>query len=286
MPVSSIKTDFFSFAPRAISNRSHEAGADDVRRLNRFSALSSRAVRCIAALFFCAAFQSTAYAHGLKVVELFTSQSCYSCPAADDLVAELADNDDSILNLEFHVDYWNQLQYRNAGNWVDPYSTAGFTDRQRIYNANGLRGRNGVYTPQAVVNGVFGAIGSSRNTLLEELEKPVYPVVDVSVVRAGDNILDIEIEAEPTLKGQVFLVEFIKKTSTVITAGENHNKVMDNYNVVTSFRPIASLGTTDSTPPKPVRALKIAQFSEPDHGCAIVVQSPRQGPILGAARCP
>ena len=68
-------------------------------------------------------FSAPAFAEKLKVIELFTSQGCYSCPPADELMAELAAEDESILTLEFHVDYWDQLQYGSAGNWVDPYSS-------------------------------------------------------------------------------------------------------------------------------------------------------------------
>ncbi len=58
---------------------------------------------------------------GPTVVELFTSQSCYSCPPAEAFLGELAGRD-GILALEFHVDYWNSLIYGAAGKWADPFS--------------------------------------------------------------------------------------------------------------------------------------------------------------------
>ena len=42
------------------------------------------------------------------VVELFTSQGCYSCPPADELLGELAERED-VLPLAFHVTYWDRL---------------------------------------------------------------------------------------------------------------------------------------------------------------------------------
>ena len=36
-----------------------------------------------------------------------------------------------ILTLEFHVDYWNDLVQRVAGNWKDPFSKNEKTQRLR-----------------------------------------------------------------------------------------------------------------------------------------------------------
>ena len=52
------------------------------------------------------------------VVELFTSQSCYSCPPAEKFLGQLAREPD-VIALEFHVDYWNDLNYGSAGRWKD-----------------------------------------------------------------------------------------------------------------------------------------------------------------------
>ncbi len=61
-----------------------------------------------------AAGAGTARADGPTVVELFTSQGCYSCPPAERFLGDLADRD-GILALEFHVDYWDNLNYGSAG---------------------------------------------------------------------------------------------------------------------------------------------------------------------------
>ena len=97
-------------------------------------------------------------AGSLIVVELFTSQSCSSCPPADDLLTELARTRPDILALDFHVTYWDRL------GWKDPYSLPQATQRQRRYSE--LWGQDGVYTPQLVAGGRRQAVGSDRGDVL------------------------------------------------------------------------------------------------------------------------
>ena len=92
---------------------------------------------------------------GTVVLELFTSQGCSSCPPADTLLSELAEQPD-VLALSFHVDYWDYL------GWKDAWSSPEWSARQRSY-AQALGDGGRVYTPQLVVNGRAGVLGSSRS---------------------------------------------------------------------------------------------------------------------------
>lgn len=220
------------------------------------------------------------HADGLKVVEMFTSQGCYSCPAADKLLGELAEQDGDILNLEFHVDYWNQLQYRGEGNWEDPFSTAAYTQRQRQYSALRLKGENGVYTPQAVINGVYGHVGSNRRALKKGLSLKVNMPVSVNIEKQDDSTLKVSVNGEASVDAGIYLVSFLKRTETPITSGENHDKIMINHNVVVDMKPISSLSDAGDQP------IQVAYAGGENLGCAVLVQPIGQGPILGAARCP
>ncbi len=225
---------------------------------------------------------SLVFAGELKVVEMFTSQGCYSCPPADELLAEMAANDPDILNLEFHVDYWDQLRYGSAGVWKDPYSAAEYTQRQRQYSGLGLRGENGVYTPQAVINGVFGHVGSNARALKAGLEIPNERPVSVSIARADATTLNIQLEGQKdaAADAHIFLINYLEKTTTKITAGENHDKTMENHNVVVDMQSIGTVAQSGDEP------LQVSYSGGENRGCAVIIQRERLGAILGAARCP
>jgi len=106
---------------------------------------------------------------GPVVVELFTSQSCSSCPPAEALLGKLAATPD-LIALEWHVDYWNRLDVGAAGRWKDPYSSTDHTERQRAYN-QAILGTGGVYTPQAVINGARETSGSNAKHLTDLIRR-------------------------------------------------------------------------------------------------------------------
>lgn len=78
------------------------------------------------------------------VVELYTSEGCNSCPAADKWLASLKDKP-GVVRLAFHVDYWDRL------GWKDRFADPAYTRRQHeVMRDSGARF---VYTPQVIVNG-------------------------------------------------------------------------------------------------------------------------------------
>jgi hypothetical protein len=95
------------------------------------------------------------------LVELFTSQGCSACVAANALMGDLAARKDA-LALTFPVDYWDYL------GWKDTFAKPAFAARQRAYQkALGLRD---VYTPQLVVDGAAQTTKTSPDKALEWIE--------------------------------------------------------------------------------------------------------------------
>jgi hypothetical protein len=84
----------------------------------------------------------------VQLLELFTSEGCSSCPPAEASLGRLV-NDPRLwrefVPVAFHVDYWDRL------GWKDPFASAEWTRRQRLYAANW--NAESVYTPAFVLNG-------------------------------------------------------------------------------------------------------------------------------------
>ena len=84
----------------------------------------------------------------VKLLELFTSEGCSSCPPADVWMSKLKTSEElwkSVVPVAFHVDYWNGL------GWPDRFGTRAYADRQRRYAAAWRS--DSVYTPGVVLNG-------------------------------------------------------------------------------------------------------------------------------------
>ena len=221
----------------------------------------------------------TVRADSPTVVELFTSQGCYSCPPAERFLGELAGREE-ILALEFHVDYWDNLVYGSAGRWKDPFSSPAFTARQQNYNVS-IRRRSGVYTPQMVVDGKFEVVGSREGaveSVIEDARARAGKRVKVAAVPTGQG-LKVSLKDGPDNRGGVWLVSFLRQATTRVLRGENHGKVLINHNIVTGMRRIGDWTGKDTT-------IDLASVRhDKETGCAVIVQAGKAGPILGAARC-
>ncbi|MCG8440649.1 MAG: DUF1223 domain-containing protein [Caulobacterales bacterium] len=225
------------------------------------------------AALFCLAAPAAAEEAGPVAVELFSSQSCYSCPPAEEFLAELAGERD-VVALEWHVDYWDRLVYGSAGAWKDPFSSPAHTRRQRRYNER-LTGAPRAYTPQIVVAGAAEAVGSKRREVRALIAEAGPPPLTVATALAADGRLTVSVEGDAP--GEVWLARFQDEAVTRVPRGENHGKTLANAHVVREFLP---LGAHDGG----ATAFAIDAPSEGE-GCAILVHGPGQGPVLGAAYC-
>jgi hypothetical protein len=198
------------------------------------------------------------------VVELFTSQSCSSCPPADALLAELARRDD-VIALGFHISYWN------GPGWRDPFSSQSSTDRQRAYARLFALGQ--VYTPQMVVDGAREMVGSDRRQVLTAV-RDARPEAIAPVAFAADRRSVAIAAGAGGGQGSVLLVRFAQRRTTKVTGGENALRTLQDANGVEA---LALLGSWNGSP------LNFAiEPPAAGEGIAVLVQAP-DGRMLGAA---
>jgi hypothetical protein len=199
------------------------------------------------------------------VVELFTSQGCSSCPPADAFLTDLAHQRHDVLPLAFHVTYWDSL------GWKDPYSLAAATVRQRDYARH--LGDDGVYTPQMVVDGTTGFVGSDRALGLKVIAAAAgRKAVPVSVTRDGQSLL-IKV-GTGSGQAQVLLVGFDPAHETSIGRGENSGRTLLESNIVRSLTPVGAWSGS---------AVELRQPPPAGESFAVLLQA-ADGRIIGAAR--
>ncbi len=216
---------------------------------------------------------------GPVVVELFTSQGCYSCPPAEAYLGKLAKRSD-VIALEFHVDYWDDLVYGAAGKWKDPFSSPANTQRQRQYNTQ-IRRTAGVYTPQMVIGGQLEAVGSQTGNVeaaISRIAQSGAGPLSVRITPGADGNLNVRIDGQARRAASVWLVSFHRDITTQVRSGENKGKTLTSHNIVSNLQRI---GDWRSAP----MALT-APMPETGQGCAVLVQNAATGPVLGAAYCP
>jgi hypothetical protein len=203
----------------------------------------------------------------LKVVELFTSQGCNSCPPADAYLGEIADDQD-VLALSFHVDYWNYL------GWRDEFSDAIYTRRQRDYSAR-MRSRY-VYTPQMVINGANHHPGNSRGIVASALAVAEPVELSPTMVRTGEMSAQVTLPETEKMPLAIWVVGFDHRHDVQIGAGENGGRTISYHHVV---RELQYLGSWDGKS----RVIDIALDKDCDGGMAILLQRPDGGPLVGAS---
>ncbi|HKB80807.1 MAG TPA: DUF1223 domain-containing protein [Thermoanaerobaculia bacterium] len=168
------------------------------------------------------------------VVELFTSQGCSSCPPAERLLSELAKHPANVIALSFHVDYWDQL------GWRDPFSSRAWTQRQMLY-VRSMR-LNSAYTPQMVVDGKWQFVGSDdaalRRGVTEASRRAPAGSVSVQATRAPAAIT-ATVQADAPPDADLVLVVFENGVTVHIAAGENEGLTQTNDAIVRTLMPVS-----------------------------------------------
>lgn len=225
------------------------------------------------------------------LVELFTSEGCSSCPPAEkyagELVAKAEKEGSRVFVLAFHVDYWDYI------GWKDRMASPANTERQRRYQR--ALGERSIYTPQMIVNGTDGFVGSDRSAgdprIAAALKKDAACGVEVKVSRAADDggaagrtiVVAYELSRAP--EGSVVNVALVERGITSeVTAGENRGKTLSHDNVVRLFETVKVPGAH-----KGESRLSLPEGAASDRCSVIVyVQDEKTMAVLGAggARVP
>lgn len=223
---------------------------------------------CLAAVTMLCCVAVTCAESRPVVVELFTSEGCSSCPPAEVYVGKLSTRSD-VLALSFHVDYWDDL------GWRDRFALKQSVERQNAYARN-LR-RSSVYTPQLVVDGREDQVGSDGKAVAGALGETR------GGVQVGVSVRDAEVLVEVGAQlgapqSDVTLVGYLRHAVSVIGRGENAGRTLDEFNIVRDIRTLGVWKGPAATFHVPVSSLP------PDTtDVAVLVQPSGQGPIVGAA---
>jgi hypothetical protein len=215
------------------------------------------------------------------LVELFTSQGCSACPAAEALVRDLPAlglGRDKVVPLAFHVNYWDEL------GWKDPFARQAFTARQERYShAAGLRSPDGnsrpagLYTPQMIIDGQVHFSGASRKLALAQMRQAAAAptLLDLSATARGDGEkVDVTVAASPrpgwtkNRNWRLRLALAVKSAGTHVLRGENQGEQLQEAAIVRVLSDPAPVPYT----PAHLSLTKPADLSWADLELAVFVQ--------------
>jgi len=171
------------------------------------------------------------------LVELFTSEGCNSCPAADKLLEELLQEQPIdgvyVVPLSEHVTYWDHQ------GWKDPFGAQQFTARQQQY---GLRfNLDSIYTPQLVVDGASEFVGSDRRSIeraLRSAAKHVKPALGLRVSESNGTLTLTASGPALVAEDEAELWVALTEDGLVVDVkrGENANQTLKHSGVVRLLR--------------------------------------------------
>jgi hypothetical protein len=221
------------------------------------------------------------------VVELFTSEGCSSCPPADRVLRDLAQQPipgAMVIALSEHVDYWDHL------GWRDPYSSPLFSARQQAYGE--VFQAESVYTPQMIVDGLANFNGSEGGVARDAIKQAArQPKAAVSIEPAGgsrDDRVAVRVErlgAAKVEQADVFLAIAEDGLSTTVTAGENGGRNLSHAGVVRSLIKIAEIEAKRGAYTAELALVLHPSWRRERTRAVLFVQDRRTRRIAGAATC-
>jgi hypothetical protein len=222
--------------------------------------------------------------HTTALVELYTSEGCDSCPAADHWLSSLfaqGFRPDQVVPLALHVDYWDYI------GWKDPFAKGEFSVRQRKLAQ--MKRPVIVYTPQVLLQGRDfrrWSGGEFSEQVMRINSRPARAKIALAIRAVAPDAIHAELSAmliDPAEQknAAVYLASYENKLASDVAAGENRGKRLEHDFVVREW--IGPIGFGESLKLEEKRALALLRGANPKNlGVAAFVQNRATSDVLQA----
>ena len=178
-----------------------------------------------------------------RLLELFTSEGCSSCPPADEFLSELQTKDtlwNPWVPVAFHVGYWDYL------GWKDVFAKPENQIRQRAYRQADRS--NGVYTPGFFINGQEWRGFFNWNRSLPEYSQPPAGRISANISNGKVRASFTPITTDTTKKPVKYLLHWSltgSDRSTQVRSGENARSTLHHDFVALEYDQVEDQLSTD-----------------------------------------
>ncbi len=205
-----------------------------------------------------------------RVVELYTSEGCNSCPPADAWLSSLKGRPD-VVALAFHVDYWDRL------GWKDRFADPAHTQRQAGLRRSGASAF--VYTPQVVLDG-----RDWRGWRTGRIDRGAPARVAISLQRDGAAVT-ATVAAPPGAHLAGYWASVEDGHASDVRAGENAGTTLHHDRVVRAYRALEPW-TADTTRTLRFDSPTVGPEGRPRHVVLVVEDADTARPLQALAlRC-
>lgn len=168
----------------------------------------------------------------MVLVELYTSQGCDMCPAAERILGDLAEKYPDIVPIAFHVDYFNDP-------WKDVFSDPLYSRRQMTYDQLYRGPKNPeyglYYTPMLMIDGVESVNGRDPAAAAAAIRRAQArkPTVDLDATLevaadglSGTATIKVTGRSSRVEKSPLLVCTVLRKDGVVtdVASGENGGK--------------------------------------------------------------
>lgn len=206
----------------------------------------------------------------IVVVELFSSQACTFCPAADTIMGDLIQQS-HVIGLTCHVNYFDVKR----GSLAKPFCTK----RQSDYT--NLIGSGPYYTPQMVINGHMDVVGYEVDNIAKALENGQSDMIQtINIQTKADGVFVYNLGEQDLSDQQVrlWISSLDKPHNVTIAEGGNRGQRVVYHNMMNDVK---DLGAWNGSALE--RAIS-PELSEDHKGFVIIAQNIESGKIVAAGQ--